>query len=128
MPSRPSSPLSALTLLVLAMSLVGLARAWRAERPPSVLREARPVVDGPDARALRDGEPLDVNRATPAELELLPRIGPAMAQRIVEARPFASVDDLTRVRGIGPRTLETLRPLVRAGPGAEASDPATTAQ
>lgn len=125
MSSRPSSPLSALALLVLAMSLVGLARAWRAERPPSVLRESRPVVDGPDARALRDGEPLDVNRAAPAELELLPRIGPAMAQRIVEARPFASVDDLTRVRGIGPRTLETLRPLVRAGPISEANDPAT---
>lgn len=125
MPSRPSSPLSALALLVLAMSLVGLARAWRSERPPTALRETRPVVDGPDARALRDGEPLDVNRATPAELELLPRIGPAMAQRIVEARPFASVDDLTRVRGIGPRTLETLRPLVRAGPISEARDPAT---
>lgn len=107
------------------MSLVGLARAWRTERPPSVLRESRPVVDGPDARALRDGEPLDVNRATPAELELLPRIGPAMAQRIVEARPFTSVDDLTRVRGIGPRTLETLRPLVRAGPSSEASHPTT---
>lgn len=109
---RPSSPLVALTLLVLVMSLVGLARAWRNERPPVALREARPIVDGLDARALRDGERLDVNRASEAELELLPRIGPAMARRIVEARPFTNVDDLLRVRGIGARTLERLRPLV----------------
>jgi len=113
--SRPSSPLAALSLLVLAMSLVGLARAWRAERRPLPLRDPVRVVDGPDARALRDGERLDLNRATEAELELLPRIGPAMARRIVEARPFASVDELVRVRGIGARTLERLRPLVRVG-------------
>jgi competence protein ComEA len=97
------------------MSLVGLARAWRTERPPVALREPRVAVDGPDARALRDGERLDLNRATEAELELLPRIGPAMARRIVEERPFANVDELVRVRGIGARTLERLRPLVQVG-------------
>lgn len=113
--SSPSSPLAALSLLVLVMSLVGLARAWRTERPPVALREPRVVVDGPDARALRDGERLDLNRATAAELELLPRIGPSMARRIVEARPFANVDELVRVRGIGARTLERLRPLVQVG-------------
>lgn len=104
-----------LAALLVIMSLVGLARAWRTERPAVALVEPRSPVDGPDARALRDGRTLDVNRATEAELELLPRIGPALAKRIVEARPFASVDELVRVRGIGARTLEQLRPLVRVG-------------
>jgi len=59
---------------------------------------------------------ISVNTASASELELLPAVGPAMAARIVEYRskngPFRSVDDLVNVKGIGPRTLEKLRPLV----------------
>jgi DNA uptake protein ComE-like DNA-binding protein len=44
---------------------------------------------------------LDVNRASQAELENIPGIGPAIAQRIIEARPFKSADDLRNVKGIG---------------------------
>lgn len=62
---------------------------------------------------------VDVNRASAAELETLPGIGPALARRIMESRaeagPFRSADDLLRVRGIGPATLERIRGLVRAG-------------
>jgi comEA protein len=62
------------------------------------------------------GFPININRASEAELQLLPRIGPAMARRIVEHReargPFRSIDELASVRGIGPATLEGLRPLV----------------
>ncbi|MGF1661570.1 MAG: ComEA family DNA-binding protein, partial [Kineosporiaceae bacterium] len=56
---------------------------------------------------------VDVNTATAGELEQLPGIGPVLAQRIVAWRedtgPFASVDDLAAVPGIGPATLEELR-------------------
>jgi competence protein ComEA len=56
---------------------------------------------------------INVNTATAAELELLPRIGPALAARIVEDRerngPFQTIDALDRVRGIGPRTVRNVR-------------------
>lgn len=61
---------------------------------------------------------VDLGRATAGELESLPGIGPALAQRIMEVRAsggLARVDDLLAVRGIGPATLERLRPLVRVG-------------
>jgi len=57
---------------------------------------------------------VDPNTAPPAVLSALPHLGPAMVKRIVAARektPLRSLDDLdTRVRGIGPATLESLRP------------------
>ena len=59
---------------------------------------------------------LDVNRATAEELERLPGIGPERAGAIVEDREeggdYMQLEDLLRVRGIGPATLERLRTLV----------------
>jgi len=60
---------------------------------------------------------INLNSATASELELLPGVGPALAGRIIEHRrtngPFRSVTDLDKVRGIGPKMLEKLAPLVR---------------
>jgi competence protein ComEA len=64
------------------------------------------------------GERIDINRATAAELQRLPRVGPKLSAGIIEARgkrPFRSADDLRRVPGIGPKTLELLRPHVMVG-------------
>lgn len=58
-------------------------------------------------------EPLSLNTATLEELEALPGVGPVLARRILEGRPYGRVEDLLRVRGIGPATLERLRPYVR---------------
>lgn len=60
------------------------------------------------------GSLINVNTATQAELETLPGIGASRAQAIIADRPFASVDDLDRVPGIGQATLDRLRPLVTA--------------
>lgn len=61
--------------------------------------------------------PVNINTATTAELETLPRIGPAMAQRIVDWRTangrFTSIDDLLSVTGIGQKTLDGFKDLVR---------------
>jgi competence protein ComEA len=62
---------------------------------------------------------ININTATIQELETLPRIGPAVAQRIVEYReasgPFPDVEALTNVSGIGPSTLDELRELITVG-------------
>lgn len=62
------------------------------------------------------GALINLNAATALDLDALPRIGPAMAQRIIDWReangPFASVDELGEVSGIGDKTMESLRPLV----------------
>ena len=59
---------------------------------------------------------VNVNTATAAQLQLLPRIGPAMAERIIEFRetngPFNTADELLAVRGIGSRSLELMRPYI----------------
>ncbi|MFN3597500.1 MAG: ComEA family DNA-binding protein [Rubricoccaceae bacterium] len=58
----------------------------------------------------------NVNTADAAQLQRLPRIGPAMAERIIAYRQqhgrFARVEDLLNVKGIGPKTLEQMAPYV----------------
>lgn len=74
------------------------------ETNPAVLSKKQPLT-----------ERVDVNHASAAELRRLPGIGPTLSQRIIETRtlhPFQSVEDLRRVRGIGAKTLERLRPHV----------------
>ncbi|MGO2774465.1 MAG: CRISPR-associated protein Cas5 [Brachybacterium tyrofermentans] len=64
-----------------------------------------------------DGGTIDLNTASAAQLEELPGVGPSIAQRILEHRekngPFASVDGLLEVSGIGPATLEKIRDRAR---------------
>lgn len=73
-------------------------------------------------RPLAPGERLDANRASAAELDRLPGVGPALAAAWVAHREahgaFRGPDDLGAVRGIGPATLARLVPLLQFPPGA----------
>lgn len=89
---------------------------------------AGPIADGDTVRLLEGwalpvralapvatrvfGGRVSLNHATTADLEGLPGIGPALAARIVAGRPFRSLADLDRVRGIGPAKLRALTSLV----------------
>lgn len=81
--------------------------------------ESAPRSGGPLAAMSNPSTGLvDINRATTAELETLPGIGPKYAAEIIrfrEHQPFQSVEDLELVSGIGPKRLESIRSLVTVG-------------
>ena len=80
----------------------------------------RPVLDSVAAAAvrlaqpLRPGERVDLDRADAVELSRLPRVGPGLSARIVADRevrgPFGSLEEVTRVPGVGPSVVEAIRP------------------
>ena len=100
------------------VSLPGSIEADTSTSPATRGQEAVVVERAPAAGQLVPAL-IDVNTAGVDELQLLPGIGEVRARAIVRAReddgPFGSVDELQRVSGIGPKTVERLRPLVRTG-------------
>ncbi len=98
-----------------ALALVALGIiAWQQQRPPLVIHEEPVAAQGQawDAQ-LAAARQIDINTASRAQLERLPGVGPALAVQIVDDReahgPFGAPEDLTRVKGIGPKTYESLR-------------------
>lgn len=87
------------------------------ESPPPVVSEPTPAVlpvtDSPPAAA---AGLVNINRANQQELETLPRIGPSTAQKIIDHRdangPFATIEEIMDVSGIGQATFEGLRELI----------------
>lgn len=57
--------------------------------------------------------PMDLNTATSKQLQQINHIGPVIAAKIIAARPYQSVQDLLKIPGIGPKTLEAIAPYVK---------------
>ncbi len=64
---------------------------------------------------------VDVNSATVDELMTLPRISESLARKIIAGRPYERVEDLEKVSGIGPKTLEGIRARATVGSGARST-------
>ena len=95
--------------LLIGMGLVAWQRSRQANRAPKPVTATQ--ADDWNQR-LAHARQVDVNTATSAELERLPGIGPALANRIVDDRsrhgPFSTAHDITRVSGIGEKTYESI--------------------
>ncbi len=134
---------AALLLLALALAgafvrFLGLGGASPGEIGYRGGGEDRPSRDSVSAVASRlaqplgTGERIDLDRADASELVRLPRIGPALAARIIADResggPFGSLEGLSRVSGVGPGLVETIRPYATfSGTGRSRQSPAKMA-
>jgi comEA protein len=86
-------------LLLMALAMAGSLVAATTKKPPL--------------------KPVNINTATSAELQQVPGIGPVTAEKILQTRKsygaFKSVDDLSAIRGIGPKRLAKMRKYLTVG-------------
>ena len=122
----------AVLLLVTAAFLVGIGISYckRAGLRHQAALNPIAVVQGMSAGCSPDSvgapPPVDLNQATPRQLDGLPGIGPVLAGRIVEYRQrkggFRSVSELRAVSGIGEKRYSALKDLVTVGPAGSVVD------
>jgi competence protein ComEA len=94
-----------------------LAIAVLAAAPAAAAQQKSSTPKSPAAKSAPSaGAPLNINTATLAQLETLPGLGRAVAERIVEYRDkngnFKKVEDLMNVKGIGEKSFLKLKPLI----------------
>jgi competence protein ComEA len=99
-------------LMILAIVAIAALPASAQEKAPASRAKAPAAAKA----APTPGSPLNLNTATQAQLETLPGLGAAVAQRILEYREkngnFKKVEDLMNVRGIGEKSFLKLKPLI----------------
>lgn len=91
-------PLAAAGAALVAVGAVAYAKSRHGESSAHEGEEAPPEL------------PLDLNHASAEDLMFLPHIGPVFAEKIIAARPFATVEEILRVPGIGQQYFEDIAP------------------
>ena len=115
----PAQSTSTNWILIAGIAALLTWTAWRAI-------DRTVLLDAPDSPSANQVAPtlpdmrIDINSASVAELSVLPAIGPGLAERIAADRdlrgPFASVDSLSRVNGIGKAIIDRVKPYAVALP------------
>jgi competence protein ComEA len=109
-----------LRLLLAALVFLFVDPAFAQTTKKKAPTKPEPTKTEPAKTATADGK-ININTANIAELDTLNGIGEATAKKIIEYReangPFKTIDDLTKVSGIGPKTLEKFRDLITTGDG-----------
>ena len=99
-------------------ALIDAAGGFAGEAERSLVNPADLLTTGemvmvPSAAAPDGDRRIDLNSADAVELQRLPGVGPVTADRIIAGRPYARLEDLLAVRGIGLKTLERIAPRAR---------------
>lgn len=121
----------------IALDAVEAAGGFLPEADRDGLNLAEPLRDGAEIHVPRLGEttptpekrghtvktptptvswPIDINTAMEGELEALPRVGPSLAEKIIEGRPYHSIEDIMKVPGIGQKTFAQIKDLIEVKP------------
>jgi competence protein ComEA len=115
--------------LVVAMTSIGLRFATRMFFLLALLCV---FVGSLPAKKKPPAAPVNLNTATSEELQLVPGIVPVTAEKILQMRKsygaFKSVDDLSAIRGIGPKRLEKMRKYLTVGKAASQGKPASASK
>lgn len=107
--------------LILSSALGTLAQAQT--EPPKAKAKAKART-----KSAADSRPIDINKATAEEMvDSLPGVGEATARKIIDGRPYTSVDDLAKA-GVPARTIEKIRTLVTVAPASTTGEPKAKAK
>jgi competence protein ComEA len=98
----------------MAMATMGLSQSPKKPREESTSSTPTltPTSSYNSARSTSSGGKVSVNNATKEELESLPKVGPKLAQAIIDGRPYAKASDIEKVPGLGGNALQMILPLV----------------